>query len=203
MGYAKCDMKNNVCQPCDPVKDPDCMQTKEWCDAAQKAGKCKAPAPTTLAGVWRGNEISKSYTRGEFDIAFNDDASQVTIGFFDTKQEKKWHASVAVSDKVTGVESGVTALDFTFDTVPTGDMLGVTSGKKVTGLFQVKDDWTGLFRVLYLAIPTADGQLLSFDTGMTEGSEFVLVGCKQAANQEAGCDFSKASPASKLLSLFI
>jgi hypothetical protein len=201
--YAKCDVKNNVCQPCDPVKDPDCMQTKEWCDAAQKAGKCKAPAPTTLAGVWRGNEISKSYTRGEFDIAFNDDASQVTIGFFDTKQEKKWHASVAVSDKVTGVESGVTALDFTFDTVPTGDMLGVTSGKKVTGLFQVKDDWTGLFRVLYLAIPTANGQLLTFDTGMTEGSEFVLVGCKQAANQEAGCDFSKASPASTLLSMFI
>merc|ERR1712185_868104 len=113
--------------------------------------------------------------------------------------EKKWHAKVAVSDTVSGLESGVTAVDLTFDTVPTGDMLGVTSGKTVKGLFQVKDDFTGLFRYLYLAIPTADGQLLSFDDGMTEGSEFVLVGCKQTPDKEAGCDFSKAAPQAQSL----
>merc|ERR1719248_24088 len=44
--YAKCDFTKNQCAECDPVADKDCMQTKEWCDAAQAAGKCKARSAT-------------------------------------------------------------------------------------------------------------------------------------------------------------
>merc|ERR1719253_1581640 len=59
---AKCDYEQNKCVECDPEKDSNCMQSMEWCEAAQKAGKCKLPAPTSLAGVWRGNAISKDFT---------------------------------------------------------------------------------------------------------------------------------------------
>jgi len=44
---------------------------------------------------------------------------------------------------------------------------------------------------------------LTFTQGMTEGSEFVLVGCKKAATDEPGCDFSKANPESAAEAIFI
>jgi hypothetical protein len=171
------------------------MQSMEWCEAAQKAGKCKLPRPTSLAGVWRGNAISKDFTRGEFDVTFSQDATELTMQFFDTKVERKWHATVAVAAPLANVEAGVTVLDLTFDKVPSADNLGVTAGKTVKALFQEKDGSAGLFKFLYLAIPKGTAAPLSFKDGMTEGTEFVLVGCKKAGK----CDFSSASPASSVL----
>merc|ERR1712139_397379 len=98
--------------------DSNCMQSMEWCEAAQAAGKCKLPAPTSLAGMWRGNAISKDFARGEFDVQFSADATELTMSFFDTKVERKWHAAVAAAKPVAELEAGVTLLDLTFDTVP-------------------------------------------------------------------------------------
>jgi len=192
---AKCDYDQNKCVECDPEKDSNCMQSMEWCEAAQKAGKCKLPAPTSLAGVWRGNAISKDFARGEFDVKFSADATEMTISFFDTKVERKWHASVAVAAPVAKAEQGVSLIELTFDDVPAGDTLGLTKGKKVTGLFQEKDGSTGLFKFLYLAIPKGTGAPLTFNDAMTAGTEFVLVGCKSAEK----CDFGSAAPQASVL----
>merc|ERR1719335_344394 len=192
---AKCDYETNTCVECDPIKDKNCMQTMDYCEAAQKAGKCKLPAPTSLAGVWRGNAISKDFTRGEFDVTFSQDATELTMQFFDTKVERKWHATVAVSAPLANVEAGVTVLDLTFDKVPSADNLGVTAGKTVKALFQEKDGSTGLFKFLYFAIPKGSGAPLTFKDGMTEGTEFVLVGCKNAES----CDFQSAAPQESIL----
>lgn len=193
--FAKCDYEKNACVECDPQKDKDCMQSKEWCEAARAAGKCKLPAPTSLAGVWRGNAISKDFPRGEFDVTFSQDAKEMTMQFFDTKVERKWHATVAVGAPMTNAEAGVTVLDITFDKVPAADSLGVTAGKTVKALFQEKDGSTGLFKFLYLAVPKGTAAPASFKDGMTQGTEFVLVGCKTAAK----CDFSSANPAPSVL----
>jgi len=193
--FAKCDYEKNTCVECDPQKDTNCMQSKEWCEAAQAAGKCKLPAPTSLAGVWRGNAISKDFTRGEFDVTFSKDATEMTMQFFDTKVERKWHATVAVATPIAALEAGVTLLDLTFDKVPAADNLGVLAGKKVQALFQEKDGSTGLFKFLYFAIAKGTAEPLSFNAGMTQGTEFVLVGCKSADK----CDFSGANPAPSAL----
>merc|ERR1719473_436866 len=194
--FAKCDYETNTCVECDPIKDKNCMQTMDYCKAAQAAGKCKVPAPTSLAGVWRGNAISKNFKRGEFDVTFNADATEMTMSFFDTKEEQKWHATVAASKPNPEAETGVSLIDFTFDTVPSADMLGLTVGTKVTGLFQEKDGNTGMFKFLYLAIPKDSAAPLSFNDAMTEGTEFVLVGCSKKAGK---CDFSSASPKTTVL----
>merc|ERR1719335_1693676 len=143
---AKCNVVSKQCEICDPVKDKDCTQLLGAC-----RDECKLPAPTSLAGVWRGNAISKDFTRGEFDVTFSQDATELTMQFFDTKVERKWHATVAVSAPLANVEAGVTVLDLTFDKVPSADNLGVTAGKTVKALFQEKDGSAGLFKFLYLA----------------------------------------------------
>jgi hypothetical protein len=188
--FAKCNPKTNTCDACDPGNDKDCLQTKAWCAAYVAAGKCKAN-PHELVGVWRGNAIEKGFKRGEYDVEFNADATEVTLSFFDTSAEKKWHAAVAVS-AATAEEAGVQLLDLTFDQAPPSNELGVAAGQKVTALFQEKDDYTGLFKILYFAIPKAGAATPpSFDAAMDDSTEFVLVGCKATG----ACDFSKAAPA--------
>jgi hypothetical protein len=194
--FAKCDYEKNQCVECDPQKDSNCVQSMEWCKAAQQAGKCKLPVPKSLVGVWRGNAISKDFKRGEFDVAFSQDATELTMQYFDTKVERKWHAKVAVSTKQpVALEAGVTMLDLTFDQVPEADMLGLTAGKTVQALWQEKDGSAGLFKFLYFAIPKGTGAPLSFKDGMTDATEFVLVGCKTADK----CDFSSANPSPSIL----
>jgi len=192
---AKCDFEHNTCVECDPEKDTNCMNTMEYCEAAKAAGKCKVPAPTTLAGVWRGNAISKDFKRGEFDVSFSADATEMMMTFFDTKVELKYHAKVTAAPPSAKAEVGVSLIYLTFDGVPAADTLGLTVGSKVTGLFQEKDGQAGLFKFLYLAIPKGTSAPLTFDAAMTQGTELVLVGCKSAGV----CDFSPAAPATDLL----
>jgi len=187
--YAKCDFSSGKCVECE--QGEDCKNPMEWCEAAARAGYCKHPAPTKLAGNWRGNEISRNFARGEWDVKFSDDAKSLTMQFFDVKVEQKWTASIAVADPMPNLEAGVTALDVTFTEAPPANALGVKAGSKVKGLFRVQDGGQDLFKVLYLAVAKGTAAPDSFDDAMTKGSEWVLVGCKTAG----ACDFSKAAPA--------
>lgn len=190
--YAKCNLTSQKCEECTQgPADPTCTNTMDWCQAAASAGYCKPKKPTDLKGVWRGIEISQGFKRGEWDISFSDDASSMVLQYFDTKVEQKWHAKVEVST-VPNLEAGVAALTLTFtEAPPAGNLLGVSTGTKAVALFQVADGYQRLFKVMNFAVAKAGAKPNSFDTAMTEGNEFVLVGCMHADN----CDFTKATPA--------
>lgn len=67
--YGKCDFSNNTCVKCNNTADKDCIQTMDYCKAAQKQGRCKAQE---LSGLFRMIEVNPSYEEGEFDVLFKD-----------------------------------------------------------------------------------------------------------------------------------
>ena len=73
--YAKCNTTSAQCEQCDHVKDPTCLYTTAYCQAAEKQ-ICKKPS--AIEGVWRGIQIQKGFCREEWDFKFGADGS-VTI----------------------------------------------------------------------------------------------------------------------------
>jgi len=67
--FGKCDFKNNTCVKCNHTADPTCIQTMDYCHAAQAEGRCKAQE---LSGLYRMIEANPKYDRGEFDVLFKD-----------------------------------------------------------------------------------------------------------------------------------
>lgn len=66
--YGKCDYKNDQCLPCTPgADDPECMYLMDYCNTAQKEGRCKEE---TLHGLFRMIEVNHNSTNAEFDIDF-------------------------------------------------------------------------------------------------------------------------------------
>jgi len=82
--YQKCNFKTNKCDDCTVHKDKGCQFTKAYCEAVQKAGRCKTPQ---LDGLYRKIEVNKKYIKGEYDLLFKD--SKMYMQYFDTKVETK------------------------------------------------------------------------------------------------------------------
>lgn len=172
----KCDTKTWQCVPCE-MGTVGCSNTLAWC---QFSNTCVAPA--AFEGVWRGNEISKGFQRGEWDLTFTENGKALSMQFFDTKVEKKWHATI---EQAGDAGQGAQAVKLVFTEAPQGSAL---MGQSRMALLHVRDGAQGLFQVLSFAIAKGDEQVTSFDAAMTEGSEFTLIGC----HDSQACDFSKA-----------
>jgi hypothetical protein len=48
--FGKCDFTNNTCVKCNHTGDKDCLQTMDYCKAAQKEGRCKSQE---LSGLFK------------------------------------------------------------------------------------------------------------------------------------------------------
>ena len=179
--YAKCNTKDGVCYKCNKTaQDPECLYTKDVCSAT-----CKKQGQ--INGVWRGVQINKGFTVGEWDFDFTV-ADQCKITFTGDKQEV-YMTKPTLSD---GASSGTSTATFEFDgTAAPGNILGVKSGDKLNGIFEKFDGQSNTFQVMYLAMAKTSGDPAprDFESAMTDGFEFDLYSCK--SNGEAGCDFTQ------------
>lgn len=82
--FQKCNFKNNTCQNCTVGTDTKCIYTAAYCQAAQKAGRCKV---NQLDGLYREIEVNKEYKKGEYDLLFKD--KKMYMQYYTTKVETK------------------------------------------------------------------------------------------------------------------
>jgi hypothetical protein len=134
--------------------------------------QCKGVQPL---GTWRGIEISKSFTDGEYDFTFYDDS---------TLHVRMPDGTIGISN-VTGVNMTETDVGVTIS----GSVVsGPDEGASFNGLFKIdtagNDDIANM-----LFWGQAAGPVTTFDQAMA-GKEFVMVGCKKTYDL---CDFSSAA----------
>merc|ERR1719162_569019 len=191
--YAKC-MPTGKCIPC--------KQGEPGCQALANCNiDCKPVKPHGLNGTYRAIEISKSFSRGEFDFTFRDDG--VDLMFHptdDASSGPKWELATVNVSVLEGFKLG------------SGAMIGFKVTKKsgvntpelkaagfdpavgdlMKGLYATKTGQEQVTAFMYLAfsLPStnADDKATSFDDGMTK-LEFNMVSCKDTGT----CDFSSAS----------
>lgn len=181
--FAKCDFKNNTCVDCDHDKDKDCLQTKDYCDVAQKEGKCK---PETLSGLFRMIEVNPNYDVGEFDIMFKD--GKMYMQDYVSKVEAKDLGTI----KPTGsAEGGGIAFEVT-DWKPEPR---IWDKDTLFGAYKTSAGESQTFTFLELAF--SEQAITKLDDGL-KGRYFVGAGCKEDKDGgEKICDFTKATPAEK------
>ena len=166
-----CDKYSGQCKP--TSNDNPAGMTKYEC-----SHQCKGAQPI---GTWRGIEISKAFTVGEYDFTFYSDS---------TLHIRMPDGTVGVSN-VTGVNTTETDVGMSIaGTVVSGP----GAGSKFNGLFKIDTNGNdGIANMLFWG--QAAGPVATFDDAMA-GKEFVMLGCKK---EDEECDFSAATvPASWL-----
>jgi len=190
-----CDSSNPT-QECDPT---ECVaETFYTCDA--QTFTCKpgvGPAPdnsfnTTdecatscvdkdLSGVWRALAINSGYVGGEWDFALG-----ATSIAWTSPDGTYTQGTYVVGDPIA--ESSYAAAELAVSLPDGGVHVGVVSNDRNT-----QTALGPVTQFLYLALPPSAVSVSSFDAGMTDAAEFVLVACL-GNGIEVGCDFSSASP---------
>jgi len=173
--YAKCDTDQGVCYVCNHTTDSECVYPQANC-----AASCQKKPSLSTSGIWRGNEISKGFQRGEFVFSFDTD-STLTVLFNGMK--------------VTGTVKE-TSRDITFTITAVSGTTNVKVGDVYNGVFEVKQDWAQTFQFLYIGFAPASGATSPSDLDAAmAGYEFVLASCAKSSSSTTGaqsCDFSSA-----------
>jgi hypothetical protein len=192
---ARCDTKTGKCLPC-TIGSPGCMV----------AANCKIGCKPTgnLNGTYRAIEISKQFTRGEFDFTFNSDdtldmafhpADDVSVG-------PKWELTEGTTVPIEGLgDTPGAMISFTVKKVAAGDKLvedelkaagfSLKVGDKLKGVYVTKTGQNGVAAFMYMALSLPNAAAATgFDDGMLK-IEFNMVSCKETGT----CDFSSSSVA--------
>jgi hypothetical protein len=196
--FAACDTTTGTCVPC-KIGSPGCL-AKENCKIA-----CKIVPHHKLNGTYRAIEISKAFTRGEFDFTFRADDS-LDMAFHpadDVSKGPKWELTsdaAAVPIEGLGDTLGGT-IGFTVKKVSAGDKLvtdelkaagfSLKVGDKLKGMYATKAGQDGVTAFMYMALSLPNAAAATgFDDGMMK-IEFNMVACKDTGT----CDFTSSSVA--------
>lgn len=152
-----------------------CLPANQTTPGADTAYNCHhACQPARPTGTWRGIEVSKNFTRGEWDVTFYDDNTL------------HWRQpdGVVVKSKVSGAdtkaaEAGTVAISGEYVT-------GASAGTKFDGLFRI--DTQGDDGIVYLLTWGQGAGVTTFDGAMT-ASMFVMTSCNPGSKQ---CDYARA-----------
>lgn len=171
--FAKCNFTTGQCIKCNS-SDPDCRYTEAQCDVF-----CHKSA---AQGVFRGIQINKGFTVGEWDFSFFSDGH---VAFELHGTSVKYEATF----NERGSASEGTSMVFTILEAPAGGPLDVSTGDILSGLFITDPGQNRIVNYMYLGLGKSGSAASTFDQAMTGGFEFVLTSCQD----KAPCDFSSSA----------
>jgi len=170
--YAKCIPATGQCQSCDP-STPGCQYTVDYCTAS-----CQK---SNVLGVWRGIQINKNFTMGEFDFTFYPDGK---VAFVSTANSS---AAYEANYFESGSSSEGRPIIFVVTHAPEAGPLPILINNNLRGLFTVQDGEEGVTRFMNLGLGFNLLPASTFDDAMSK-LEFTLISCKSATH----CDFTAA-----------
>jgi len=136
-------------------------------DLASCTADCQVHTPAVLVGSWRGVEISKGFTLGEFDVTFTDDNMTLSA------------PSLSAEYKVRSNGSELTLID------AAGNIRMATYGVAQGPVTMYA---TIAFGAANSSIPVSD-----FDTAMSTAGQFELA-LSSCLSSGKGCDFTSPVP---------
>lgn len=158
-----------------------------FCKVQQKEGDCKAEQ---LKGLYRMIEVNPGYDVGEFDVLFKD--GKMLMQEFVSKLEAK---DLGTIEPTGAAEGGGVAFEVK-DWKPEPKIWGKD---KLFGVYKTTPGESQTFTFIELAF--SDKKITKLDDGL-KGRYFVGVSCKEGANGENICDFTKATPAEQKTSQY-
>lgn len=174
--FGKCNFTQNTCDKCNHTSDPQCIQTMDYCKAAQREGRCKAQE---LKGLYRMIEANPNYDKGEFDVLFKD--GKMYMQDYETNVTAKDLGDVKATGSAEG--GGVTFEVANWKAEPK-----IWPHDKLFGVYKKSYGESNTFTFLELAF--SDEAITKLDQGL-KGRYFVGASCADTKI----CDFSKATPA--------
>jgi hypothetical protein len=182
--FAKCNTTTYKCDACTQGSDPDCKLTKAVCAAG-----CKKPDHNSTT-VYRGNEISSNFARGEWDFTFYPD-NKLGIGYLDGKGGVfKWEGTLGGHFAVGAGPSQSIMLTLTEVPAAAGAPFAAKVGDQLSGIYEDKAGYYQVTDFKYLAFSMPGGTTpADMDAGMSGNMEFVLVKCHETGKS---CDFTGA-----------
>jgi len=167
--FAKCNYTTGQCQPC-KTGDPGCQYTQDYCNAS-----CHQ---STIMGTYRGIQINKNFSRGEWDFTFyGDGVMAFTLHLSNIKYEAKY--------ELVGPATEGAPVTLTFTEAPSGGPLPINPGQSLVGLYVTSQGQDAMTNFAYLGF---GNQVTTFDQGMGQ-YEFALTACRDTTV----CDFSNAA----------
>lgn len=197
---ARCNATSGKCEPC-KEGSTGCVE-KANCNI-----DCKKIKPHGLNGTYRAIEISKAFTRGEFDFTFRSDNS-VDMMYHpadDVSAGAKWELAAGDANAITALAHTDTpgaTIEFTVKKASSSSSAVVNSqleamgfslkvGDKLKGVYATKDGENHVTAFMYMALSLPNAAAATdFDDGMSK-IEFNMAACKDASV----CDFSSSSVA--------
>ena len=167
------DCPNSYCQVDHSKPGPYVCHDSDT-EGCKDFGHCNATCGAPLIGTWRGIDVSNNFVRGEFDFSAYSDGTIL------------WRDTAGMIHKGTmhaGDQSAVSQ----------GQAIKITVNSTVTlkGLYELDSNGDdSIVNNAFLAF-SASKQVTSFDDGMTNAMEFILLTCDEKSG--APCDFSKSS----------
>ena len=167
------DCPNSYCQVDHSKPGPYVCHDSDT-EGCKDFGHCNATCGAPLIGTWRGIDVSNNFNRGEFDFSAYSDG---TILWRDTAGII--HKGIMHAGDQSAVSQGQAI------------KIAVNSTVTLKGLYELDSNGDdSIVNNAFLAFSETK-QVTSFDDGMTNAMEFILLTCDEKSG--APCDFSKSS----------